>query len=174
MIRNLELDGYKYDQGRLTLSEADVLDTRETADALAVLYADLNLAEKEMALKHLEASGEHYRAGRWGDCVGNARHFLECTLRNVAADFSTRHKASSLPERTFKSPELVRQFLRKEGLITRKEEEALCKIYGVISDAGGHPNMAENEHARILRQMALIQAQFVLLRHQNYRKNHPQ
>jgi hypothetical protein len=173
LIRCLELDGYKYDKGRITPSEVDVLDTKETADALAVLYGELGIGEKEMAINHLDLSAEHYRNGKWGDCIGNARHFFECVLRNVAADYSTRYKGTPFPEKDFKKPVLVRQHLEKEGLLSFKEVEAIDKVYGVVSEAGGHPNMAENEHARILRQLALILAQFVMLRYQNHRKENP-
>jgi hypothetical protein len=43
-------------------------------------------------------------------------------------------------------------------------KEALAKVYGLLSHTGGHPYMAQNDQARLLRHLALTFSQFAMLR----------
>ena len=45
-----------------------------------------------------------------------------------------------------------------------QEREFLDKLYALVSREGGHANMAPQESARILRQQALTEVHFALLR----------
>jgi hypothetical protein len=58
----------------------------------------------------------------------------------------------------------IRSYLEKEGLLEPKEREAITSIYGLLSETGGHPNIAESEEARLLRHLSLTFSQFVMLR----------
>ncbi|MCZ6777144.1 MAG: hypothetical protein O7D34_11925 [Ignavibacteria bacterium] len=75
----------------------------------------------------------------------------ECTKRN-------------LPESTYSRPVQVRDYLEKEGLLETKEKEALASVYGLLSETGGHPYMAQNEQARLLRHLPLTFSEFAMLR----------
>ena len=162
--RTLELDGYLFRNGRLLRPEDDVLNAEEEAEVLETLYTSLALAEKNVAINHLKMSEEHYHAERWIDCITNARSFLEATLREVAAAHSQSIKGQSLPNETYKRPVNVRDYLNAEGLLDADEKKALADVYGLLSGKGSHPYMAEKDQARLLRQLALVLSQFVLLR----------
>jgi hypothetical protein len=164
--KNLELDGYKYSDGRLLTPESDVLDIKEESGVLESLFSSLSLANKPVTVNHLNLSEEHYLASRWSDSISNSRNFLESVLREVAAAHSTRIKNMPLPQNTYEKPVLVRDYLEREGLLETKEKEALAKFYGLLSSTGSHPYMAQSDQARLLRHLALTFSQFVLLRFQ--------
>jgi len=164
LLRSLELDGYTYRDSRLLASETDVLDVQEETGVLQSLYKSLGLGDEQVILHHLALSEEHYLAGKWDDSISNSRKFLEGVLREVASGYSTRRKNVPLAPSTYTSPVGVRDYLQNEGLLEAKEKQALSSVYGLLSNTGGHPYMAQNEQARLLRHMALTFSQFVMLR----------
>ncbi len=164
LVSNLELDGYVYRDGKLLASESDVLDAQEEAGALEALYTSLGLANKDTMLHHLKLSEDHYLARRWDDSISNSRKVLEGVLQEVAAAYSLRVKGAAIDQRTFDMPVRIREYLEREGLLEQKETEAVRSTYGLLSHTGGHPYMAENDQARLLRHLALTFSQFVMLR----------
>ncbi len=161
VITSLELDGYVYKNGALLAPESDVLDVKEEEGALQALYTSLALDEKETAFHNLELSETHYMEARWDDSISNSRKFLECVLTQSAAKHSLAVNSAPL---TKTRPVQVREYLESEGLLEASEKEALAKVYGLLSHTGGHPYMAENDQARLLRHLALTFCQFVMLR----------
>lgn len=161
--RTLELDGYKWDGTRLVPNEADVLDTKEEAGVIRSLYDELSLADAVTTFHHLALTEEHYVAGRWDDSISNSRKFLESVLAQVAARHATV-KATPLPPETLSRPVKVRDYLEREGLLEEKEKQAVASVYGLLSETGSHPYVAQHEQARLLRHVALTFAQFVMLR----------
>lgn len=109
-------------------------------------------------------SEEHYIESRWGDSIANARQFLESVLRETASKHSLQCLSTPLPATTYTWPVNVREYLQREGLFERKEKDALASVYGLLSNTGSHPYMAQEDQARLLRQLALTLAQFVMLR----------
>lgn len=162
--KQLELDGYEYKNGRILDSETDILDVAEEAGVLRTLHAELNLPNKETAFHHLDLTEEHYIAERWDDSISNSRKFLESVLQEIAATHSEKVRNESLAQGTYSRPVRVRDYLEHEGLLEPKEKEALSAIYGLLSNTGGHPYMAQREQARLLRHLALTLAQFAMLR----------
>jgi hypothetical protein len=162
--KSMELDGFVFRDGTFYEAESNVLNVEEETGVLHRMYADLALANRETAFHQLNLSETHYLSGHWADCIANARKFLESVLQESAAKFSQTVLRSSLSESTYGKPVLVREFLEKNELLEKKETEALSKIYGLLSHTGSHPYMAENDQARLLRQLALTLSQFVMLR----------
>jgi hypothetical protein len=58
----------------------------------------------------------------------------------------------------------VRDYLERENLLEAKEKKALAEVYGLLSNTGGHPYIAEKDQARLMRHLALTFTQFILLR----------
>ena len=164
LTRSVELDGYTFQAPRLLPPESDVLDTKEEGGAIHSLYASLALANADTAFHHLKLSEDHYVAGRWDDSISNSRKFLECVLQESASAHSVRVIGTPLPEAVFTRPVAVRDYLEQEKLLESKEKDALAKTYGLLSHTGGHPYMAENDQARLLRHLSLTFSQFVLIR----------
>lgn len=163
ICRGMELDGFLYRENAFHRQEADVLDVEAERGLIAQLYTSLQLNERDANLKFLELAETHYLGGLWSDCIGNARKFLEGTLREVANKlFSIKPQLS--PAADYNSPVSVRQYLEHAKLLEKKERETLDKIYGLLSHTGAHPYMAEKDQARLLRQLSLTTIQFVLLR----------
>lgn len=164
LTRNLELDGYLYLNNLLLSPESDVLDTVEEAGLLESLFTSMGLANKEVVLNHLNLSSKHYIDGNWGDSITNSRNFLEGTMREVAANYSKKIKGVTLGKSKYESPSNIRNYLENEGLLETKEKKVIASVYGLLSNTGSHPYMADNDEARLLRHLALTLSQFVMLR----------
>lgn len=162
--KSLELDGYIYKNSTILSPESEILDKEEESGVLETLYDSLQLGNKEVAFHHLRLSEEHYIHNKWDDSIANSRKFLECVLTETAATFSLNIKKQSLSENVLNKPVQVRDFLEKEGLLEAKETSALSSVYGLLSETGSHPYMAQNDQARLLRHLSLTFSQFVMLR----------
>jgi len=161
---SLSLDGYGYKNQTLLKPETEVLEVPRERGVVQQLFLDLRLANEEMAFHHLKKTEDHYMAKAWDDAIGNSRKFLECVLREVAAAHALRLTNATLPEDVFNRPVEVRKYLKKVGLLDDKEFQALGANYGLLSHTGSHPYIAQDDQARLLRQIALVLAQFVMLR----------
>ena len=162
--KQLELDGYRFESGHLLESEADVLDANEETGVIHTLYKELSLPKKETTFHHLDLSESHYVADRWDDSISNSRKFFESVLCEVAVAHSSRCRGEDLSDSTREKPVRVRDYLERERLLESKEKAAVASVYGLLSQTGGHPYMAQSEQARLLRHLALTFAQFVMLR----------
>jgi len=160
----LELDGYIYRDGQLLKPEKDALNIEESTGVLHNLVNELGLSHKERIFEHLKLTEEHYVEKRWSDSISNTRKVFEGILQEVAMTHHLKKYRVPLNEDTYKSAREVRDYLEKEELLETKEKEALNKVYGVISETGSHPYMAENDQARLMRDLALTFSQFVMLR----------
>jgi hypothetical protein len=164
LLRSLELDGFIIRDGRLLASETNVLAEEEELGVLESLFRSLGLQNEQTAFHHLDLSEQHYLAGRWDDSISNSRKFLESVLQEVADAYNIQRYHTPLPQNTYERPIKIRDYLENEDLISSKEKEALIKVYGLLSDTGGHPYMARSDQARLLRNLALTQSQFIMLR----------
>ena len=163
-FQSLELDGYAFHGEALLAPEEDVLDAREQGGVLQDLYKELQLQNRDTVLHHLALSEEHYMAKRWDDSISNSRKFLEGVLQEVAASHHLACHRCELSKETYSQPVSVRDYMESGGLLGTKEKKALASTYGLLSETGGHPYMAENDQARLLRHLALTFSQFALLR----------
>lgn len=168
----LKLEGYEWNGTRLIKSEEDIIDVKEEAGLLESLYDELKLSDKEIVLHHLKLSEEHYLSNKWDDTISNSRKYLESVLKEVAINLSVNYSNCKLSKDAYEHPNQIRNYLESEGLIEKKEKEAINSIYQLLSHTGGHPYMALSDQARLLRHLALTLAQFVLLRYQSYIKKH--
>jgi hypothetical protein len=169
--RQLELDGYSYQDGRLLRREEDAVEVEEAKGVLHRLYKELALANEDVAIHHLRLSEEHYVTAKWDDCISNSRKFLECVLKEVAAKHAEVAEGRSLGKNVKDSPAEVRDYLVRASLLESKEKDALAKVYGLLSHTGGHPYMAQADQARLLRHLALTFSQFAMLRLQGKLKS---
>jgi len=164
MIRRLEIDGYVFQDGELRQTEVEVLDVEAETGLLESLHTKLGLPDRQQTFEFLKLAEDHYIAGRWSDCIGNARKFFEAILQQVANKHSATTKGVGLPASTLQRPVAIRDYIETETLLEKKEREAVDKIYGLLSQTGGHPYMAEQDQARLLRQICLTMTQFIMLR----------
>jgi len=167
-IGNLELDGYIFKEQRLLIPERDVLEIQEEIGIIQSLYKDLNLPNRDVTFHHLSLAEEHYLENKWDDSISNSRKFLESILREIVSQHYRNVNNNEVPSSIYESPFKVRDYLENEGLLDRKEKEAIAKIYGLLSNTGSHPYIAEKDQARLLRQISLTLSQFVLLRFQGF------
>jgi hypothetical protein len=169
MLQSLELDGYMFQEDVLLAPEEDVLDVKEESGLLQGLYKELQLPNQDTVFHHLTLSEEHYLAKRWDDSISNSRKFLEGVLQEVVASHYLVLQGSAISPEVYSRPARARDYLETSGLLATKEKSALSSLYGLLSETGSHPYMAENEQARLLRHLALTLSQFVLLRLRGFR-----
>ena len=161
--RRLELDGYVYRDGELMQQQSDVLNVEEESQILNSLFHKTGLGRASDAFEFLRLGEEHFVAGRWSDCISNVRKFFELTLQEGARSLGAS-RGEPLVEVSLSRPIDVRQYLEQQGIFEKKERESIDKLYGLLSETGAHPYMAESDQARLLRQLSLTLSQFVLLR----------
>lgn len=164
MQRLLELDGYVFREKILWIPDETVIDEREEEGVVLGLIKSLHLQDYITIKHHLELSASHYQEERWDDSISNSRKLLEGVLQQVASQHSLAFGPRPLAAEDLDKPFAVRDYLEEAGLLERKEKEAVKQIYGLLSDTGGHPYVAQRDQARLMRHLALTFCQFVLLR----------
>jgi hypothetical protein len=168
LIRSLELDGYAYRRNKVWISEVNVIDTASEEGVLESLYSSLLLENQDIAFHHLKLSEDHYLSGKWDDSISNSRKFLECILQQVAKAYSSRINGSPLTDAVLNKPFRVREYLGNENFLINQELQVIVTTYSLLSETGGHPYIAENDQARLSRNIVILLSQFVMLRLQVY------
>ena len=85
-------------------------------------------------------------------------------MQESAALHSVKRNAKQLDPNDYSQPRAVRDYLERQSLLEAKEKQAIASVYGLLSNTGGHPYMAEQDQARLMRHLALTFSQFVMLR----------
>ena len=160
----LELDGYAFRDGALYFRESSPVPAEKHRDLLVKLAQDLGLGEVSVFTHCLQVSEDRYQSQAWEDCVGNARKAMELAFFQCASLWSRRSAGANLPSDFEKRPVKVREYFKDQGLISEKEHEALSKNYALLSEVGSHPYIAQADQARMLRQIALVLTEFVMVR----------
>jgi len=164
LISELELDGYIFRDGKLYHTEAAVLDTEDEQGILEKLIQDLGLDNEQVMKHHLELSETDYVDEKWGDSIANSRKFLESILQEITAKHHLAKTGQTVNPSIYSRPYKVRDYLQAQGLIEPKEKKAISEVYGLLSETGAHPYIAQKDQARLMRHLALTFAQFALLR----------
>ena len=173
LISRLEIDGYLYRDGHLHPIESAVIDIVEERTFLEQLVDSIALQDQTVIKHHIQESERAYSESRWGHSISDARNFFEAILQQIAAAHHLKIKGTTIPDGIFTRPSRVREYLEAEGLIDRPEQEAISKNYGLISNTGSHPNIAERDQARLMRHLALTMSQFIPLKFQGFVRSNP-
>jgi len=173
LVNQLALDGHVFSGGKLYPIEPGAVDPQQEQSYLELLINRVALSNPQLIVHHLELSEQAYAESRWNDTISNARNFLESILNQVADKLHQKLHGSSLPPKIAAWPKDVRAFLESEKFIDSTEKEALAKVYGLLSNTGSHPNIAQRDQARLMRTLALTFSQYVLLQWEGYLKNNP-
>ena len=163
----MELDGYVFRGGKLLRTEGETQAVEAERGELAQLYADLRLPNAAIVEDCLAKSEDYYAAGNFRDCIGNARHYTEQILEDVATEWSKRPGAPALtiaPNAPAAGP--CRNYLQTVGVLTADERNSFKELHGLFSGTGGHPSLPERDAARVYRRLATSMGFYVLLRYQ--------
>lgn len=158
----LELDGFIYRDGILYVPEESVIQEPEEQGLLVAMMGELALQDIPTLRHHLDLSASHYQEGLWDDSISNSRKVLEGILQQTALRASSIHATNAPID--YSRPADVRNFLEASGILEKKEKETLSQVYGLLSETGGHPYVAQKDQARLMRHLSLTFCQFVLLR----------
>jgi len=168
--RQLELDGYVNKNGQLLPIEHSVLNEQEEQSYLEELIDNSTLGDKAVIKHHLGLTERAYVDSRWSDTISNARNFFESILKQIAEGAHIKINGTPL---TLRRPADIRDYLETTSLIDRTEKDAIARVYGLISNTGSHPNMAHQDQARLMRNLALTFSQYILLQWAGYLKANP-
>lgn len=160
----LELDGYVYKDGTLFVPEEGILEEKEEQGLLEAMMIELSLQDIAILRHHLELSSSDYQAEKWDDSISNSRKVLEGVLQQAAVRVLTARGKLPTDTQSLERPQKVRELLESEGLLDKKERETLGHVYGLLSQTGSHPYIAERDQARLMRHLSLTFCQFVMLR----------
>jgi len=172
MLNRLQIDGFIYKERHLYPIESAVIDVVEVSTYLEKLVDTIPIQEQAVIKHHIQESERGFGEGRWGNSISDARNFFEAILLQIARAHSRKSTGADLTERN-KQAWAVRDYLLDVGLLDRHEKEAVAKVYGLVSNSGSHPNIAEQDQARLMRHVALTLSQFVLLKYQSFLTNNP-
>ncbi len=168
LTRSVEADGYAVHDGQLHPLEPDAPNVKEEQNVIVRLFRALRLPENP-ALHHLRESEERYVEGNWDDAISQSRKMFEASLKEIASALWIK-RGSTPPDPTQGQPVAVRNYLEQAGLLEREEKRAIDGAYGLLSHTGAHPHIARQDQARLLRHVAVIYVQFVLLQWQQRAK----
>lgn len=172
LLSELEIDGYIFQDGKLYYSEATILDTENEIGILEKLIQDVKLNNQGIIKHHLELSETHYINDKWDDSISNSRKFLESILNEIAAGHHLLESGQPINTSKYSQAFKIRDYLYSKGLFEKKEKEAIAVVYGLLSETGSHPYIAEKDQARLMRYLALTLAQFALLRYNGFIKSY--
>jgi hypothetical protein len=173
LINRLELDGYKYKDGKLFPLESTVIPEEQEQSYLEDLIQDLNLSDQNTIKHHLKLSEEHFLNAKYDDSISNSRKVLDAILSQVASAAYLKVNGTPIPQPMLRNATDIRGFLERQNIVTRVERAALDQNYSALSATGGHPYIAEKDQARLMRHLALTFSQFVLLRYEGFVRNNP-
>ncbi|OLE52172.1 MAG: hypothetical protein AUG51_19655 [Acidobacteria bacterium 13_1_20CM_3_53_8] len=168
----LEFEGYIYRNKHLYSVESAVIDPQAEQSYLESLVDSLGLSDPVTIKHHIQLAEEDYGNSRWSNSIGNSRHFLEAILAQVLERVSTK-LARNLNPTIYKNATATRNHLEREELLTQDEKETIGRIYGLLSNTGGHAYIAEKDQARLMWHLALTCSQFALLRYEGFVRAHP-
>lgn len=172
MQLSLEIDGYIFRNNFLGIPEESIIDETEEQGVLESLMISLELPDIPTLKHHLELTVSDYQGSRWDDSISNSRKVLEGVLSQTAARLGTITKLEVLsPEKIARAAE-VRDYLERNKILVKREKETINQVYGLLSETGGHPNIAGKDQARLMRHLALTFSQFVLLRLEGFSKKY--
>lgn len=164
MQRTLELDGYIYRDNILWVPEETVIKEAEEQGVLESLMTSLGLPDIPTLKHHLELSATDYQGSQWDNSISNSRKVLDGVLTQTAIRFTSISGDVGLSLKEVERPFAVRDYLERVGILEKKEKEAIASAYSLMSETGGHPYIAQQDQARLMRHLALTFSQFVLLR----------
>lgn len=169
LLASLELDGYRYQGGRLMRQEANTFDVQEVIGLLEGLYRLVGLGDARLFANSLLKIDEHYELQNWGDCIKHSRDLLETSLVEALRAYA-RVKGEQVKPTTLGQAFAIRDKLEQLGFLDTQEKEFSKALYSLLSQQGGHANLSQKENALICRQYALSAVHFVLLRYEQLSK----
>jgi hypothetical protein len=156
-VAALQLDGLAWQGSQLRRVDESAFDVVEGATVIEALYTRTALPDPARITRELREIDDHYESGKWGDSIKHARDLLELILSTIVRSLYPSAKASR--------PVEVRGALTDGQFWDVKECGYVNALYQLLSEKGGHPNLAEQDNALICRQYALSVVHFVLLRY---------
>jgi hypothetical protein len=173
LVHQLQLDGYIYKNRRLLPIENSVINQQTEQTYLEVLIDSLSLSDSKLIKHHLNLSEEHYSTGKWGDCISNSRNALEAILRQIADAIHVKKNGTNLSQKIYTKAVDVRIYLETEKFFDKRETNTVIAVHGLLSNTGSHPNMAEKDEARLMRNLALSLSQYALITYEGFLKKNP-
>jgi hypothetical protein len=168
MKAQLELEGFIYRNKTIVREEAAVINEPAEQDYLSSLIDALPFSDGDLIKHHLQLSEDHYINGRWDDSIANARKFLETISSQTADAISVKLDSRHLSPEMLKNITDIRDFLQRKGIIDASEKDGLKTTYALLSSTGGHPYIARQDQARLMRHLALTFCQLILIRYEGF------
>lgn len=157
----LMLDGYKIENDKLVKIEQNIDGVTAFEDELTNELKASNLFASKDIINHIENSANHFKQGKFNECLSNGRIALETLIRQIVVE--------KFNDRDMKFGEALSYLTNNNFLVSdKKEEELLAKVYGFISDGSHKPlHFSDEEYARYGRNLAMSMCYYVIKKY-NY------
>ncbi|MHB8113030.1 MAG: hypothetical protein ACYDHA_06175 [Bellilinea sp.] len=164
LLEQLELDGYIFQNQQLYRAESNIINIEEETGIIHKLVKDLDLDNQDIVFHHLNLIEKDYLDGKYDDSIGNSRKFLESVLREIAKKHSIELKRAALSDDIIEWAGMVRKYLEEEKVFSESEILMYKASYGLLSETGNHPYIAQNNQAALMRNLSMTLAHYALLR----------
>ena len=164
LMRCLELDGYRMDGQDLRIGDPTIADTAPLDDDLTAEINRSHLPAAAGIAEVLDKSTEAYRKTPpdYNACLTNARIALQALASGIAKQRRNNHPGSFDDDKWGQ----VLSYLCKSGFVSKKEEEALAGVFGLVSDGAHVPvGLTEQEMVRLGRSLIISICFFLVKRH---------
>jgi len=164
LVRCLELNGYRIEEGRLVAIEPNVGDDPPLEDDLSSEIRNSGLADASQVLGAFENSAQAFRRTPpdYNACLTHARVALQTLARTIAVARNRTHPGP-FTENSWGS---ILAYLRTSGLVTPEEEKGLSGVFGFLSPGAHQPvGITAQEMARLGRSFAVSMSYFLIKRY---------
>lgn len=165
---SLEIDGYELVADHLVPATMKGINLQKEDDYLVGLIRAIRPANLQVILHHHGEADETFVNNNWGATATETRNFLMALLRGLRDVASSR---GNLPPFQDGNDTGLIQDYHKQGLLTAEEQEAILKLWVLLSYAGPHVGIQDNDRARLSRLLVLGLAQWICVKFSAWEKN---
>jgi hypothetical protein len=169
VIASLREDGLDFIGGKVVPAEMKSVNLKKEDEYLIGLIRAIGPPNMDEIQHHHDESEKAFANGGWGAASSEARNFLVATLRGLRESATTRGKVAPYKQ-PGKDGSLIEDF-KTIGLFTDAEKDAVMHVWVLLSHAGPHVGIKEEDSARLSRLMAIGMTEWIALKFIGWEKN---
>jgi len=169
VIASLRDDGLDFIGGKVVPAAMRAVDLKKEDEYLIAMIRAIRPPIMDEIQHHHDESEKAFANGGWGAASSEARNFLVATLRGLRESATTRGKVAPYKQ-PGKDGSLIEDF-KTIGLFTDAEKDAVMYVWVLLSHAGPHVGIKEEDSARLSRLMAIGMTEWIALKFIGWEKN---
>ncbi len=166
VVASLKLDGYDLVEGKVTPTAIPGVDLQKEGDYLLAQIRRIGPGNLEEIRHHYDEATQTYLNGNWGASAGENRNFLIALLRGLRELATTKGGIPRYNQQGKDGP-LIHDF-HAIGMLTDHERDAVLHVWVLLSHAGPHVGIKEEESALLGRILVLGMTRWVCLKFEDW------